>query len=86
MNKCIQQWVEHGFEWEIYRLYTLDQLVILRCNDVIYEFKFRKKKFRLDLVRFYEIDRFQDNRYLINHLKYENEKLRPESSADESLY
>jgi hypothetical protein len=84
MDKSIQQWIEHGFAWEIYRLYTVDQRVILRCNDVIYEFEFEKKRFRLDVVRFYEIDRFQDNRYLIGHLKFKNEKLQPESTDDES--
>jgi hypothetical protein len=77
MDKSIQQWIEHGFKWEIYRLYTVGQMVILRCNDVIYEFEFEKNKFRLYVVRFYDINRFRDNEHLINHLRYENENLQP---------
>jgi hypothetical protein len=84
MDKSIQQWIEHGFAWEIYRLYTVGHRVILRCNDVIYEFEFEKNRFRLYVVRFYEMDRFEDNRRLIGRLQNENDNLQPKSTDGDS--
>lgn len=79
LDKTVQQWTEHGLNWKIYRLYTLEKQVVLLCNDIIYEFIFMGNKFKLDQIRVTTLDPIKDNAYLINHIESENKRLKGET-------
>jgi hypothetical protein len=75
MDKCVEQWTENQKKWDIDRLHTAKQRIVLICEGVIHEFLFTGNKFKLHQIRLMKINSIQNNRYLIGHLELEIEEL-----------
>lgn len=77
LDKTVQQWTEHGLDWNVYRLYTVKKQIVLLCDNITYEFLFEasKRKFKLQQIRVLKVDAQADNRALIIGIQHENRKL-----------
>ncbi len=51
LDKTIEILEKQVITWEVSEKYTKEKIILLNVNDVLYEYKFKSKKFRLQVIR-----------------------------------
>jgi hypothetical protein len=56
LSKTIEILAFHNLSWQIYSKYTKGQEIVIIMNNLLYEFKFIAKQFRLNVIRLEQVN------------------------------